>query len=564
LSLNLTEETRRAAVQRWTGLLRIDSPRPAELAFAGGRLVDAASGSERGLDAYRTALVLLGDAIPQQLPLEMLTSTSPVMTREEVLQELSGCEAERAALGTFASLVAIPTPVDGTEVAQTDDALVDAPLEQEKFDRLVQTLLAIDGRASIDAIIGDRPPLLVVHEIAELAAYGLVRAPAVADTVRIVSPVREARTVRMKRLALVGGALLFSLGCTSVAIRMTQFDLPMNLGANASAPQAAALSGVPIALLRNPNGVLVRVVGPEAQHTSLTLDPSPVLEHETDPVAASDVLETQPDAPAEFAALTTPVALATALPTQVRTALPLPGPTAAPELAARPTLAREAAPVDERPAPAVAPAEPPVGVERPTRVSLRHAAPPQEVEVHTAEAAPDIADSPDTSAAPARHADSKQADAPPPRASDRTSDARPSQASDDTPDPSPPPPAAHGNRTKPAPPAAQANPNNPDPPAPPVANTSKSDAPPPAQVNASSSGPSRSQADSNKASPPPAQASSPNQQPNAIKSSNPSPQDSGKKADTASQPRSGNAGTASKSGSDHASSGGKNAGTGGP
>jgi hypothetical protein len=251
---NLSSQVNTAAAARWSGLLRVTGPtRSADLAFREGHLVEATFGAEHGLTAFRAALVLLASDAAERGPLAPTAGSATILAPAQVLEEASRCAAERAELGAFASLQLIPAPVDGV------DQHADTPLEREAFDGLVETLLAVDGRHSLAAIIGDRPALGVVHDVAELAQRGLVAAsvPTVAHVAVEPAP-REPRAMGLvKRGALVSGLLVLSLGGAAFAMRMTRVDQPSTLDP-ARFSVSAAPPAAPVPLLAQPDSLLAR------------------------------------------------------------------------------------------------------------------------------------------------------------------------------------------------------------------------------------------------------------------------------------------------------------------
>jgi hypothetical protein len=258
LTENLLARVERAVTGGWSGRLQADGgSRSGRVDIVDGHVVAASLGAETGLPAFRAALVLLGSAVPDSLELESTLTPELALTPDEVLREVAACRAERLELAELASLQVVPRPVEPVEPIDRQPPGTQSLLDREAFDSLLETLLVIDGLRTMNAIIGVRPALTVVREVAELARDGLVAwpvpppedAPAVANT-----RVRETRALRVKRLVAICGAMLVSLGCTSLAMRMSQFDRSASIGTNPAGTQlvaAPAAAGSPALAVPN-------------------------------------------------------------------------------------------------------------------------------------------------------------------------------------------------------------------------------------------------------------------------------------------------------------------------
>jgi hypothetical protein len=158
-----------------TGYLRMSNGRwSGSLAFEGGRIVGARFGEERGLAAVDAMLLMLGrgdfafdrSLSPRERGLEMSAASlqqhvaAVARTFHRLAVTISSPDAvPRRAAGRTVWPSALESHQDGTLVFER---------------RLLETLLAVDGRRSVAAIAGEHGLAATVSQLAQLADMGLV------------------------------------------------------------------------------------------------------------------------------------------------------------------------------------------------------------------------------------------------------------------------------------------------------------------------------------------------------------------------------------------------------
>ena len=169
-----------------SGCLRISDGRWAgEVSFDRGELIAAAFGLERGLAAL--------EAIVFALPRAQFTFTDGVAPMEREIQ-IPRRELEARLAATIAARAMLPpaisTPADVPRLAAPDRPGLPEAIRLGRS--AVRTLLAVDGRRSIQEIAGDHGLAQTVRELAVLARAGLVCAElspeAPAETPVVASP----------------------------------------------------------------------------------------------------------------------------------------------------------------------------------------------------------------------------------------------------------------------------------------------------------------------------------------------------------------------------------------
>ncbi|MBV9543776.1 MAG: DUF4388 domain-containing protein [Chloroflexi bacterium] len=166
-----------------------------ELWFGEGRLVDAAFGGERGLSALDAIALELADGECAFLEGELAKERSIDATPESVrahLGELSHGTPYRASVASIASipsLDAVPHLTNGAVMRHPDHAAPDGGK--------VDILTLVDGQRSVREIIGSRPLVPALRELAVLAEQGSIELRAADAVARLapgsrVSPARSA------------------------------------------------------------------------------------------------------------------------------------------------------------------------------------------------------------------------------------------------------------------------------------------------------------------------------------------------------------------------------------
>jgi Domain of unknown function (DUF4388) len=138
----------------------------AELAFDQGHLVHAGFGDERGLSALDAILLTVPDGefafVKGEPPLERTIELSPEDLQRHVRELASGPDTH----ASLPSLDAVPHLINGTRSYAADQVVLDRGA--------VEILTLVDGQRTVREIIGSRPLVPVLHELAVLAEQGLI------------------------------------------------------------------------------------------------------------------------------------------------------------------------------------------------------------------------------------------------------------------------------------------------------------------------------------------------------------------------------------------------------
>jgi MFS family permease len=158
-----------------------------EMSFDRGEIIAASFGLERGLAAL--------EAIVFALPRAEFTFTDSVVSMPREI-ELARRELETRLAATVAARATLPpalaTPADVPRLAAPDSS---GGPEAVRLDRsTMRTLLAVDGRRSIQEIAADRRLAQTVRELALLARAGLVCGDAPSESVPVELPVEAPQT----------------------------------------------------------------------------------------------------------------------------------------------------------------------------------------------------------------------------------------------------------------------------------------------------------------------------------------------------------------------------------